>query len=173
VRLRFVVPAFFVLLCVSLPGFARNKRWYEQPGTPVTLEASGFVLKAKLPHGWSFTQDRGFVPPPAFASVCRVRYEFYADREWHRVLEPALSRPAPVEGARFGLKIGGHEALSNRYVRETTIVRDVYINLSDLQPDSGAIWSFEAGANTSQEEMDCETQFLAVINTAIITRRTP
>lgn len=169
---RFVVPAFCALFFVALFSFAREPRWYTQPGTPVTLESSDFEFRAMLPQGWSFTTDHGFVPPPAFASSCRVRGGFYTDRKWDRFLVSAL-RPtdgmSTGEDGRTVLKIGGRPAVSNRYVRAPFTVRDIYINLSDLQPDSGAVWTFEG--SPTPEGSDCELQFLAMIHSAKITRR--
>ncbi|HEU4886359.1 MAG TPA: hypothetical protein VFV49_00625 [Thermoanaerobaculia bacterium] len=168
---RFVVPAFCALILVALFSFAKEPRWYQQPGTPVTLESSGFELRAMLPQGWTFTAEQGLVPPLEFASSCRVRGGFYTDRNWDRFLVSALRSTDSVltaEEARFVLKIGGHPAVSNRYVREPFTVRDIYIDLSDLQPDSGAVWTFEG--SPTPERSDCELQFLALIQSARITR---
>lgn len=166
-RSRFLVPAFSALVFASLVVFAREKPWYTQPGTPMTLESSGFVFKASLPQGWSFTTDREILPPPAFASACRLRGHFYTDREWNRVLAPALLAPS-AEGARVVQKIGGHEAVSRRSASDTVTVHEFYINLSALQPDSGTVWRFEGSAST--EGLECELQFYALINSATITR---
>lgn len=169
---RFVVPALCALFFVALFSFAKEPRQYKQPGTPVTLESSGFEFRATLPHGWSFTTDQGFVPPPDFASSCRVRGEFHTDRDWDRFLLSALRTTDGVrraEDARIVLKVAGHPGVSNRYVREPYTVRDIYINLSDLQPDSGAVWTFEG--SPTPEGSDCELQFLEMMHSATITRR--
>jgi hypothetical protein len=172
VKPRFVTPAFCALFFVALFSFAKEPRWYKQPGTQVTLESSGFELRATLPHGWSFTTEQGFVPPPNLASSCRVRAEFYRDRNWDDFLVSALRSTDGVgraEDARMVLKVAGHPAVSNRYVREPFMVRDIYINLSDLQPDSVAVWTFEGRPTT--EGFDCELQFLAMFHSATITLR--
>lgn len=161
------------LLLFTAPfSFAREPRWYTQPGSPIILELSGFVFHANLPQGWSLTTDHVIVPAPAFASSCRVRGKFYTDVNWNSFLESALRSTNGVlaaEGTRSLQKIGGHPAVSNRYVRERVTVHDIYINLSDLQPDSGAVWTFEG--SPTQEGLDCEAQFLFVINSATISRR--
>jgi hypothetical protein len=163
------VPAFCALLSIALFSFAKEPRWYEQPGTPVTVESSGFELRTKLPQGWSFTKEQGFVPPPGLASSCRVRGWFYTDRNWDRFLVSALEPTNGVHDARTVMKIGGHPAVSNRYVREGRTIRDTYINLSDLHPDSGTVWTFEG--SLTQEGSNCELQFLAMIQSAKIARR--
>lgn len=169
---RFVVPAFCVLSLVALVSFAKEPRWSMKPGTPVTVESSGFELRATLPHGWSFTAEQGLVPPPELAPSCRVRSVFYTDRNWDRFLAPALRSTDGLltsDDARMVLKMAGHPAVSNRYVREALTVRDIYINLSDLQPDSGAVWTFEG--KRTPEASDCEMQFVSMIQSATITRR--
>ena len=147
-----------LLLLAALLSFAK------QPGTPITIQSSGFELRAMLPQGWAFTPEQGFVPPPALASSCRVRGTFYTDRNWDDFLVSAL-RSNDVfrtrDDARTAHKIGGHPAVSNRYTRDTLTVRDIYINLSDLQPDSGAVFTFEGSDNS-----DCEMQFVALIHSA-------
>jgi hypothetical protein len=145
---------------------------FKQPGTPVILEWSGFEVRAMLPHGWSLTTDQGFVPPPELASSCRVRGELHTDRNWDRFLVPALRSTDDVRTggvARVVLKVDGHPAVSNRYVRGPFTVRDIYIDLSDLQPDSLAVWTFE-GAHTT-EAAECERQFMAMVQGATISRR--
>jgi hypothetical protein len=172
VKPRFVVPAFCALSLVAQFSFAREPRRHPLPGTPVTLESSGFVFRATLPHGWSFTADQGFVPPPDLASSCRVRGRFYIDRDWERFLTSALRATdglRTAEDARYVLKIAGQPAVSNRYMREGFTIRDVYIDLSELRPDSGAVWTFEG--SRSREESDCELQFLGMMHSATITRR--
>jgi len=171
VKPRFVMSAWCVFLFVALVSFAREPQRYTQPGTPVTLESSAFELRATLPHGWSFTADQVFVPPPGWASSCRVRGVFYTDVNWDRFLVSALRSSDGVgrtEDARMVLKVAGHPAVSDRYVREPFTVRDIYINLSDLQPDSGAVWTFEG--SPTPEGQDCEIQFLAMMHSATITR---
>lgn len=163
---RFVVLAFCVLSFLALFSFAKEPRWYTRPGTPVTVESSGFELRVKMPHGWSYTTDHGFVPPPDFASSCSVRGVFHTDRNWDRLLVSAL-RAGDGE-KRYVLKIGGHPAVSNRYVREARTIRNIYIDLSDLQPDSAAVWTFEG--SPTPEGSDCEQQFVAMIQSAQITR---
>jgi hypothetical protein len=142
-----------------------------QPGTPVVLESSGFVFHASLPRGWSLSTDDVIVPPPAFASSCRVRGKFYTDVKWDSFLEAAFRSTNGVrapEGTRSVQKIGGHAAVSNRYVRDL-VIHDIYIDLSDIRPDSGAVWTFEG--SSTEEGSQCEVQFLAMIGTAKITNR--
>jgi hypothetical protein len=158
---RFVVPLFGALSFLALFSFAEEPRWYTQPGTPVTVEWSGFELRAMMPQGWAYTADHGFVPPPDFASSCRVRGVFHIAREWDRFLVSALRGRDGDE--RHVLKIGGHPAVSSRYMRNDRTIRNIYINLSDVRPDSGAVWTFE-GSPTS-EGSDCELQFVAMIQT--------
>jgi hypothetical protein len=170
--MRFVVSAICALLFAAPLSSAREPPWYTQPGTPVVLESSGFVFQANVPRGWSLTIDHVIAPPPAYASSCRVRDTFYTGLDWNSFLESALNSTNGVratEGTRLVQKIGGHPAVSNRYVRELFTVYDMYINLSDLQPDSGAVWTFEG--NSTPEGLDCEHQFLFMINSATITRR--
>lgn len=168
---RFVVSAFFACF-VALFNSAEESRWYTQPGRAVTLESSGFEFRALLPQGWSFTTEHGFVPPSALESSCRVRGGFHTNQSWDRFLVSKLRSTdgfRTADGARSVMKIGGHPAVSNRYVREPFAVHDIYINLSELQPDSGAVWTFE-GTRT-KEGTDCGLQFLALIQSARITRR--
>lgn len=168
---RSLVSAICALVFVAPFSFAREPHWYMQPGTPVVLESSGFVFHATLPQGWSLTTDHVIVPPPAFASSCRVRGKFYTDVRWGSFLEAAFRSTNGVraaEGTRFVQKIGGHAAVSNRYVRDL-VVHDMYIDLSDIQPDSGAVWTFEG--SPTDEGLDCEAQFLAMISSARITNR--
>jgi hypothetical protein len=167
---RFVVPAFCALSLsfLALFSFAKEPHWYKRPATPVTVESSGFELRARMPEGWSYSTDHGFVPPPDFASSCRVRGMFHTDRKWDRLLESALRRGDGDE--RYVLKIGGHPAVSNRYAREGRTIRNIYINLADLQPDSSAVWTFEG--SPTPEGSDCEQQFVAMIESAKITRAT-
>jgi len=161
---RFVVLTFCALSFLALFAFAKEPRWYTQPGTPVTLVSSGFELRAKMPQGWSYTTDRGFMPPPTCASSSRVVGVFHTGREWDRFLASALR-----DGdQRYVLKIGGHPAVSSRYAREGRTIRSIYINLSDLQPDSGAVWTFEG--SSTPEGSECEQQFAAMIESAKITR---
>lgn len=162
---------FGALFLVAFSGFAKEPRWYERPGMPITLASSGFVFSAMLPHDWSFKAERGFVPPAQLASSCRVRSAFHSDRDWNRFLASALRSTDGLnaaDDARIILKIGGHPAVSDRYVRGSVMVRNVYIDLSDLRPDSGAVWTFEGDA--TDEGTDCELQFLALIHSARITR---
>lgn len=166
---RYLAPAICALLFVAPFIFAREPHWYTQPGTPVVLESSGFVFHAILPRGWSLTTEQLIVPPPAMGSSCRLRGEFYTDVRWGSFLEAAFRSTDGVstaKGTRFVQKIGGHAAVSNRYVRDL-VVHDIYINLSDIRPDSGAVWTFEG--SSTEEGLDCEAQFLAMINSATIT----
>lgn len=170
---RFVVPAFGALLFVALFSVAKEPRRSPQPGKPVTLESYGFELRATLPQGWSLTAEEGFVLPPDLAASCRVRGGFYTDRNWDRFLVSALrpsDRLLTSEDARVVLKMAGHPAVSNRYLREAVRVRDIYINLSDLQLDSGAVWTVES--NLTPEGSDCEHKFVTMIQSATITRVT-
>ena len=138
----------------------------KQPGTPVTIESSGFQMRAMLPQDWSFTAEQGFVPPPALAPSCRVRGTFYTDRNWDRFLVSALrSNDVYRTDARVAMKIGDHPAVSSRYTRDAVTVHDIYINLADLQPDSGAVFTVESNGGS-----DCEMQFVAIVHSASITR---
>jgi hypothetical protein len=166
---RFVISTFCALSFLALCSSAKELPWYRQPGTPVTVEWSGFALRAKMPKGWSYTTDHGFVPPPSVASSCRVRGVFHTDREWDRFLVSALR--ASDGDHRYIFKIGGHPAVSSRYRREARTIRNIYIDLSDLQPDSGAVWTFEG--SPTPEGSDCEQQFVMMIESARITRATP
>ncbi|HYC59378.1 MAG TPA: hypothetical protein VEK79_07415 [Thermoanaerobaculia bacterium] len=155
-----------LLLLLALLNVAK------QPGTPITIESFGFESRVVLPQGWSFTADRGFIPPPALVSSCRVRGQFYTDRNWDRFLTSVLrsdDRYRTADDARRVHKIGDHPAVTNRYTRDVFTVRDIYINLADLQPDSGAVFTFE-GSNTPAGS-DCELQFVAMIHSARITQR--
>jgi hypothetical protein len=163
--------ALCALLLAAPSGLAKDRRWYTQPGTPVTVESSGFMVRTTLPHGWTFTDERGFVPPPALASDCRVRSAFHTDSNWDRFLVSILESTAGLSTARDAravVKIGGHPAVSNRYVREGTVVHDYYINLSELQPGSFAVWTFEG--STTAEAGDCEMQFMTLVHRGRITR---
>ena len=149
-----------LLLFLALMSFLK------QSGTPITIQSSGFELHAMMPQGWTFTAEQGFVPPPALASSCRVRGTFYTDRKWDDFLVSALrSNDVFRTDARVAMKIGDHPAVSNRYTREAVTVHDTYINLSELQPDSGAVFTVESSGGS-----DCEMQFVALIHSARITR---
>jgi hypothetical protein len=69
---------------------------------------------------------------------------------------------------RYVLKIGGHPAVSSRYMRNDRTIRKIYIELTNLQPDSGAVWTFEG--SPTPEGSDCELQFVAMIQSVKITR---
>lgn len=171
-RRRFVVPAFCALFLVALPSLAKEPRWAKLPGTPVTLESSGFELRAMLPHGWTFTAEQGIVPPVELAPSCRVRVEFHADGDWNRFLVAALRATegmSTAKDARMVMKAGDRPAVLNRYARESLAVREVYVDLSDLQPGSGVVWKYEGSATT--EGWDCEAQFFATVHSATITRK--
>lgn len=162
-----------LLLLVALSSLDREPSWLRQPRTPVTLTSAGFELRTELPHGWSFTADHGFVTPPELASSCRVRVEFRTN-DWDRFLVAALRATEGAltdKDARYVLKVAEHPAVSNRYRREELTVRDVSIDLSDLRPDSGVVWTFE-GSPTA-EGSDCEHQFLSIVHRATISRVTP
>lgn len=148
------------LFLVAPLASAKDVQWYKQPGTPFTLASTGFDLRAKLPQRWSLTES-GFVPP---SSSCRVRIAFHADRDWDDLLTGRLRST----DARMMFRIGDHNAVSNRYVRDSVTVRDIYIDLSELQKDSGIVWTFEGDA--TDDRSDCELQFLAMIGSARITR---
>jgi hypothetical protein len=171
-KIRLVVSAILALLFAAPFCLALEPPWYTQPGTPVVLESSGFVFRANLPRGWSLTVDHVIAPPSAYASSCRVRGTFYTGLDWNSFLESSLRSAngvRAIDGTRFVQNIGGHPAVSNRYVRELSTVDDMYINLSDLQPDSGVVWTFEG--NSTPEGVECEHQFLFMISRARITRR--
>src|SRR3989337_2516153 len=106
---------FCALSFLALFSFAKVPRWYTQPGTPITVEWSGFELRTRMPEGWSYTTDHAFVPPPDLASSCRVRGVFHVDRQWDHFLVSALRAHDGDE--RYVLKIGGHPAVSSRYTR--------------------------------------------------------
>jgi len=142
VKSRFVVPAFCALFFVSGLSFATEPRRYMHPGTQVTLEFSGFVFRATLPHGWSVTADQTIVPPPELTSSCSVRRRVRTEGDWDDFVVSALrsaNGAHPPDGTRILVKVGGHQAVSNRYMREASTIRDIYIDLSDLRPDSGAV----------------------------------
>ena len=65
--------------------------------------------------------------------------------------------------------VGGHPAVSNRYTRDGRTIRNIYIDLSDVQRDSGAVWSFEG--SPTPEGRDCEQQFVAMIHSVKVTER--
>jgi hypothetical protein len=156
----------------AVAGGEREKPWYKDPGTAMTLKASGFVFKARLPRGWS-TTDGQVVPPEAFASSCQVHGEFLTNREWNRLLVSALDLRNMAHAAReerFVLRIGGHPAVSSRYSSDGNTVINVYVNLSEVEPDSASVWSFKG--DTTQEGQDCALQFMSFIGTATITRDT-
>lgn len=162
---RFVVFAVCALSFLAPFSIAKVPHWYRHPGTPVTIEWSGFELRAMLPQGWSATAS-GFAPPADLASSCHVRGVFHTDRKWDDFLVSSLL----AGDERYVLKIGGHPAVSSRYVREARTIRKIYIDLAALQPDSGAVWTFEG--NPTPEGSDCERQFVAMIQSARITRAT-
>lgn len=165
---RFTIPAFCALSVLALCSDAQGPRWYEQPGTPVTVEWSGFELRARLPQGWSLTTDHGFAPPPELASSCGVRGVFHTGRNWDDFLASSLG--AREGGDRYVLKIGGHPAVSDRYEREARTIRNIYIDLSALQSDSGSVWTLER--SRTRAGSDCEQQFVAMIESAKIRRTT-
>jgi hypothetical protein len=172
VKSRSVVSALCALSLVALSGLAKEPRWAKQPGTPVTLESSGFELRATLPHGWSHSAKQGLVPPPALAPSCRVSVDFHTDGDWDRFLVAALrstERMSTASDARTVMKAGGRPAVLNRYARESVAVREVYVDLSDLQPGSGVVWKYEGSSNT--EGWDCELQFFTTVHSAAITRK--
>ena len=169
VHSRAVIPAVMVMCVVALSGMAKEPRWPQAPRTPVTLESSGFEIRTTLPQGWSYTTPEGFIPPADRASTCRVRLVIHTNREWDAVLVPALRATEGAQtnkDARFVMKAGGHPAVSNSYIRAPRMVRDIYINLSALQRDSAAVWTFE-GSRTA-EGSDCELQFLSIVQSAKI-----
>jgi hypothetical protein len=164
--------AMIVMLvgAATMAGGEREVPWYKDPGTAVTLTSSGFVFTARLPRGWSVTNGQ-VVPPETFASSCQVHGEFLTNREWNRFLVAALdprnlARTAREE--RFVRRIGGHPAVSSRYTSDGTTVINVYINLSDAEPDSASVWSFKG--DTTQEGQDCALQFMSFVGSANITR---
>lgn len=137
----------------------------------LNFEASGFDVRMTLPENWSYSAEQGFVAPAELAASCRVRGTFYTDREWDRFLVSALrssDRYKTAHDARTLHKINGHRALTNRYMRDGETVRDIYIDLGKLEPDSGAVFTFE-GTNAG----DCEMEFVSMIHSARITRRRP
>src|SRR5260221_4856447 len=154
----------------AMAGGEREVPWYRDPGSAVTLKSSGFVFKARLPRGWSVT-DGAVVPPEAFASACHVRGEFYRNREWTRFLVSALDLGDVVHASRQQRvlrRIGGLPAVSSRDTSGGNTVMNVYINLSEVEPDSASVWSFQG--EKTQEGRDCELQFLAFVTSAAITR---
>ena len=159
-----------IVLCIAaLSVMAKGPRWFERPATPVTLQSSVFEIRTMLPHGWSYTAAAGFAPPADVVPPCRVRVVLHTNRKWDAMLVPALRA---TEGARtseddrFAMKVGGHPAVSNRYVRGPHILRDIYIDLSGLQPDSAAVWTFEG--DRSAAGSDCELQFLSIVRSGRI-----
>lgn len=166
-----VISAISLLVLVSLSGFAKEPQRV-RPGRPVTLEASGFELRTTLPHGWSFTTEEGFTPPPELVSSCRVRTRFHTEGNWDGLVVRELrSTDATLVGSnpRTVVKIAGHQAVPNYHRRKPFRVLDLYVDLSDLQPGSGMVWTFEG--NPNWQGSDCEVQFLSMVNSATITRR--
>ncbi len=135
--------------------------WYRDPGTPITLRASGFVFETHLPRGWS-TIDGEIIPPPELASACSVHGEFYPDRDWNHFLAAALGAGDFARASREKrevLKIGGHPAVSTEYRSDGKLVRSFYIDLSDRYRPAATAWTVE-GDTTSREGLDCSDQFL-------------
>lgn len=166
-RQRIVVAVSIVVSAIV--AFAHGAPWYTQRGSRIEVKSSGFVLEATVPRGWSATENE-VVPPSAFGSACRVRGEFYRDREWKHFLAAELD---PADLARLSaeqrsvLAIGGHPAVIARSGSGGTIVVHVYINTSDLQPDSAALWTFTG--DDSRDGLECEAQFRAFISSVSIT----
>jgi hypothetical protein len=157
------------LLVAALPLLAADAPWYRQRGDRVTVSSSGFVLKTTVPRGWSTTEDQ-VVPPASFGSACHVRGEFYRDREWNHFLSAELD---PENFVRLSaehrnlLRIGGRPAVMARSESGGAVVVHVYINTSDLEPNTAALWTFTG--DDSQDGLECEAQFEALIASASIT----
>jgi hypothetical protein len=156
----------------AVAGGEREVPWYKEPGTAMTLKSSGFVFKARLPRGWS-VKDGAVAPPEAFASSCQVRGEFLTNHEWNRFLVSALGLRSVARATgeeRFVRRIGGLPAVSSRYTDDGHTVINIYVNLSEVEPDSASVWSFKG--DTTQEGQDCALQFMSFIGSATITRDT-
>ena len=157
-KLRWIIAA-----CVALTASAAP-RWMTEPGTPLTVKESGFDMRATLPQGWSYS--KGFVPPAKLAQTCRVSVALHTDQNWDRFLVSTLRRTGPAgPGDRAVVKIGGHPAVANRYMRDGVAVYEFYVDLSALQADSIAVWTLEQDASS-----DCELRYLAIVNSSTVTR---
>jgi len=170
VQLRTIAMMLTLVAAAAVAAGEREVPWYKDPGTAVTLKASGFIFKARLPRGWSVTGGE-VVPPETFTSSCQVHGEFLTNREWNRFLVAALDprnfgRAAREE--RFVRRIGGLPAVSSRYTSDGNTVINIYVNLSEIEPDSASVWSFKG--DTTQEGQDCALQFMSFVSSATITR---
>jgi hypothetical protein len=139
-----------------------------------TITVDRFVITAGLPDGWS-VEDGEVQPPAALRSSCRVHGAIFSGRDWNRTLAAGLD-PANVIRAsnehRELFRIGGHEAVRNEYTDSSgrTVV-DIYINLTDLAPDTVALWHFD-GAKTA-EGRQCRIAFGFFIDSATFALRPP
>lgn len=176
-KLRFDMAALLGMLLFASLSFADEPlrrdgpEWNRQPGTPVSFETAGFNVRMTLPHGWTLKDDREFVPPPNLAPSCRVRGEIYTGRNWNEFLAMSLSPSNDLDRStnpRTLHTLNDRPAVTNRFSRKDERVVEVYVNLSGVQADSGAMWTFE-GRRTDEGNV-CELQFLTLVHSATIRR---
>ncbi|HEV7240146.1 MAG TPA: hypothetical protein VGQ36_12980 [Thermoanaerobaculia bacterium] len=167
---RIQVAVICALVCAATASSGKTP-WFKEPGIPMTLHSPGFLLQARMPRGWTII-DNAIVPPPALGSDCRVEVRFHRDHEWNDFLVAALDIGVHRPGRRKTvLKIGGHPAVSDRYVSGDDKVIKFYLNLSNLEPDSVAVLALREGLPL--DEGDCELQFLALVHSVSIVRDAP
>lgn len=165
---RVILVALTFLMALS--ALAAGNRW-DFRTSAITIPFGRFTLASQLPEGWSV--DGGQVLPPVeMRHACRVRGDVFRDRDWNRTLEAGLEPENAARAAerRVVVKIDGHVAVRSDYVDASRKrIEDVYINLTDLEPGSVAIWRFE-GDDTA-EGKECKMGFGVFIGNASIVLR--
>lgn len=164
-RLR--VAMLGALLCSATSAIA-DPPWYRDPGIPMTLHSGGFLLHARLPRGWTVSDD-AILAPPALGAGCQVEVRFHEDRAWNDFLVAVLDFDEPRSRTRREvLRLGGHPAVSDHYVSGDHEVMNFYVDLSSLEAGSGVALTLRK--RLPLDGGDCELQFLALVHSVTIDR---
>jgi hypothetical protein len=162
---RALLATLTVVMAIS--AFAARSPW-DIRTSAIRFPFDRFVLATRLPEGWSV--DGGQVlPPEEMRHACRVRGDVYSDRDWNRTLAAGLEPDNAARSAerRSLFRVGGHVAVRNELVDGSgKRIENVYIDLSDLEPGSLAIWSFER--DDTAEGKECEMGFDIFVTSASI-----
>lgn len=168
--MRLAAIAAIVTVVAAMPALADGKQPYAHASV-IRLTSAGFTLAGQVLSGWS-AEDGQILPPMALRSACRVRGDFYRDRDWNQTLAAALDFGNAARSAehRVLFKVGGHVAVSNQYMGSSREIENVYIDLADLEAGSLAVWSFEGDATA--EGRQCHMEFAGFIHSAVIRLQT-